>query len=134
MDENKNNNEASMGEEVDKMTVPTTKNVDPKLLVAVVVLVLVAVGVVLTMQTKMGDQTPTPVEPEVVVPTTSDVVSPATSTGSEKVSVGQALPEGFPKELILEEGATISEGYTVDYAGVKQLTATFKSTQSASEI
>ena len=134
MDENKNNYEAGVSEERDEIAIPTTKNIDPKLLMAVVVLVLVAVGVVFTMQSKMGDQTSTPIESEDAIPASPDVIPPATPTGPEKVSVGQALPEGFPKELILEEGVTISEGYSIDYAGVKQLTATFKSTQSASEI
>jgi hypothetical protein len=131
MDENNNNNQIPQNEEMEEMTVPTVKNLDPKLFVAVVLIILVIVGIVITM---LGKTQNVEQSPEVLPPVTPDATAPAIDYGPEKVSAGEALPEGFPKELILGENTKVTEGYSLDYGDLIQRTAIYNMDSTTEDI
>ncbi len=132
MDENNidNNQDTSNKDAGEKMTMPLVKNVDSKLFVTVVVLVIFMVSIVITMLGKMQ----TSEQPDdVVVSVVPELVTSVIETGPEKISAGEALPEGFPEELLLETNAKITNGYSINYGDLTQLTASFDSTKTLTE-
>lgn len=121
-----NNNQSPQNEESEEMTIPPVKNFDPKLFAAVVVLILVIVGIVITMLGKTQNTEPIV---DTVSPATPEVVVPAIETGPEKVSAGEALPEGFPKDTLGEPTSELDQSYTIKYPEGEQSTVVFTTNQ-----
>jgi hypothetical protein len=121
MDENNNNDQNHQEEETLEMTVPPVKNLDPKLFVAVVILILTAVSIVITMLSRSKNAEP----------------SPSTDTVSEKVSVEEgldALPPDLPKDIPLEEEAIFTQNSANDIGeGKMHSIISFNSNESVSK-
>ena len=65
-------------------------------------------------------------EATVAVTPSAEVVTPEASE-KNKTDFGTKVPEDFPTDIPLEEGAGINQSYGLDYTGQKQLTMVFAS-------
>jgi hypothetical protein len=95
--------------------------IDPKLLAAVVALLLVALLVVVTFTMKMSQD-------EGVLP-----IVPVEETAEVQPEVVQ-VPANFPADVAIEEGAVLEQGYTLAVADNEQNTVVFTSAKSAKEV
>lgn len=133
MDENNNNNnnQSLQNEESEKMTIPPVKNFDPKLFAAVVVLILVVVGIVITMLGKTQTAEPVTVVPPLVTP---EVVEPEkVELGYEKIDYGTSIPENFERKLLPENYGEVVDSYALVYPEGEQLLLILSSDKTAQE-
>ena len=58
---------------------------------------------------------------------------PSPTNTPEKTEFGSVVAPDFPTDIPLEAGAQISQSYSLDYTGQRQLTIVFTSTQTVQE-
>ncbi len=58
------------------------------------------------------------------------VVAPVSSPEPKKTDFGNKAPDDFPSNIPVEQGAKITQGYSLEYPGQKQLTIVFSSTKT----
>ena len=131
MDENNNNNQPLQNEESEEMTIPLVKNFDPKLFVAVVVLILLIVWVMVFLRGKMQTAEPTS---GIISPATPEMVDPKVEElGYEKIDYGTSTPEKFEIKLLPENFGEVRESYALNYPEGEQLTLVLSSDKTAQE-
>ena len=102
---------------------------DPKILIGVVGLVFLGIFVVLTISSKLEGE-PSIENPASVVLEQGSILSDEPT----RVESGNDVPEAFPTELILEENLVVNEGYTLQYLENQQVTVTFLSQKTVTEV